>query len=188
MFTSGTKKGLAGSAVTALAVAGLPLLAGPAGAVTHTSTLGADEVDLVSPVATTVSAKPDGQNATQRLTAIGGSNVTGVRFEYRIGSGPWTLIANQISYFLPGQAPRRRPDRPTAGLYEGFAHNSTTDIGESKIPPLVTIGQARVIEAKAMQNRGLNVVHMSLILDTVVSQFIRLANYLASLNPATCHQ
>ncbi|MAY96144.1 MAG: hypothetical protein CMH84_06350 [Nocardioides sp.] len=97
MFTSGTKKGLAGSAVTALAVAGLPLLAGPAGAVTHTSTLGADEVDLVSPVATTVSAKPDGQNATQRLTAIGGSNVTGVRFEYRIGSGPWTLIANQTS-------------------------------------------------------------------------------------------
>ena len=97
MFTSGTKKGLAGSAVTALAIAGLPLLAGPAGAVTHTSTLGADEVDLVSPVATTVSAKPDGQNATQRLTAIGGSNVTGVRFEYRIGSGPWTLIANQTS-------------------------------------------------------------------------------------------
>ena len=97
MFTSGTKKGLAGSAVTALAIAGLPLLAGPAGAVTHTSTLGADEVDLVSPVATTVSAKPDGQNATQRLTAIGGSNVTGVRFEYRIGSGPWTLIADQTS-------------------------------------------------------------------------------------------
>ena len=74
------------------------------------------------------------------------------------------------------------------GLCEGFAHNSTADIGESKIPPLVTIGQSRVIEAKAMQNRGLNVVHMGLLLATVVSQFIRLANNLASLNPATCHQ
>lgn len=93
MFSTGTKRGLAATATSALAIAGLPLLAGSAGAVTHTSTLGADSVDLVQPVSTTVSAKPDGQNATQRLTALGGSNVTGVRFEYRIGAdGPWTTI------------------------------------------------------------------------------------------------
>jgi hypothetical protein len=93
MSSTGTKRGLAATATSALAIAGLPLLAGPAGAVTHTSTLGADSVNLVQPVSTTVSAKPDGQNATQRLTALGGSNVTGVRFEYRIGAtGPWTPI------------------------------------------------------------------------------------------------
>ena len=92
MNHSGIKKGLAGTAVSALAIAGLPLLASPAGAVTHSSTLDANDVDLVQPDTTTVSAKPDGQNATQRLTAIGGSNVTGVRFEYKIGDGPWSPI------------------------------------------------------------------------------------------------
>lgn len=93
MNNSGIKKGLAGTAVSALAIAGLPLLATPAGAVTHSSTLGADEVDLVQPATTTVSGRPDGQNATQRLTAIGGTNVTGVRFEYRIGgTGDFTPI------------------------------------------------------------------------------------------------
>ncbi len=92
MFSTGTKRGLAATATSALAIAGLPMLAGSASAVTHTSTLDANAVDLVQPVSTTVSAKPDGQNATQRLTALGGSNVTGVRFEYRIGDGPWTAI------------------------------------------------------------------------------------------------
>ena len=92
-----TKRGLALAAVSSLAIAGAPMISAPAGAVTHSSTLGPGEVDLVQPVATTVSARPDGQNATQRLTAIGGTDVTGVRFEYRIGTGPWALIAEQTT-------------------------------------------------------------------------------------------
>lgn len=91
MFSNGTKRGLAATAVSALALAGLPLLAGPASAVTHDSTLAAGDVDLLQPT-TDVSAKPDGQNATMRLTAIGGTSVTSVLFEYRIGSGPWSPI------------------------------------------------------------------------------------------------
>lgn len=91
MFSTGTKRGLAATAVSALALAGLPLLAGPASAVTHDSTLAAGDVDLLQP-ATDVSAKPDGQDATVRLTAIGGTAVTGVLFEYKIGDGPWTAI------------------------------------------------------------------------------------------------
>ncbi len=92
MFSSGMKRGLASGAVSALAVAGLPMLASSAGAVTHASTLGADAVDLVQP-GTDVSAKNDGQNTTMRLTALGGSNVTSVTFAYRIGAaGPWVEI------------------------------------------------------------------------------------------------
>lgn len=91
MFSTGTKRGLAATAVSALALAGLPLLAGPTSAVTHDSTLAAGDVDLLQP-ATDVSAKPDGQNATVRLTAIGGTAVTSVLFEYKIGDGPWTAI------------------------------------------------------------------------------------------------
>ena len=91
MFSNGTKRGLAATAVSALALAGLPLLAGSASAVTHDSTLAAGDVDLLQPT-TDVSAKPDGQNSTMRLTAIGGTSVTNVLFEYRIGTGPWTAI------------------------------------------------------------------------------------------------
>lgn len=93
MFSSGMKRGLASGAVSALAVAGLPMMASSAGAVTHASTLDANGVDLVQP-GTDVSAKNDGQNTTMRLTALGGANVTSVTFAYRIGeTGSWTDIA-----------------------------------------------------------------------------------------------
>lgn len=95
MSITGTTRGLAAAATSALAIAGLPVLAGTATAVTHDSTLAPGEVDLVQPL-TDVSAKPDGQNATMRLTAIGGTSVTSVLFEYRIGTGPWTTIGTSL--------------------------------------------------------------------------------------------
>ncbi len=81
--SSGIKRGLATTAVAALAVTGLPFLASSASAEPLTTGLGANAVDLVQPT-TDISGKNDGQNTTVRLTALGGSNVTSVRFEYAL--------------------------------------------------------------------------------------------------------
>ncbi|MCM0620557.1 hypothetical protein [Nocardioides bruguierae] len=93
MNSSGIKRGLATTAVAALAIAGLPLLAGSASAESVATSAGvtADDVMMVDP-GSVVSTKDDGQNTSVRLTAIGGANVTGVTFEYSIGGASWTTI------------------------------------------------------------------------------------------------
>jgi protocatechuate 3,4-dioxygenase beta subunit len=98
MISSGIKRGLATTAVSALAVAGLPLLASSASAVTlANSVASADAVVIAGPQAATVSTKNDGRNQTFRLEALGGNNVQSVRFEYSIGDSAETTVIATVS-------------------------------------------------------------------------------------------
>lgn len=81
MIRSGIKRGLATTAVSALAVAGLPLLASSASANPLTTGLGADAVTFYSQSAAGVSAENDGSNSTISLVVGGGTNVTSVQFQ-----------------------------------------------------------------------------------------------------------
>ncbi|GCD91063.1 Ig-like domain-containing protein [Nocardioides sp. LS1] len=86
MISSGMKRGLAATAISAMAVTGLPLLAGTASAVSNTAQYTADQVELLSQWTGVASTKNDGQNTTVRLEAAGGSNVSGVTFQYNTGN------------------------------------------------------------------------------------------------------
>jgi len=85
MNSSGIKRSLAVAATSALAIAGLPLLATSASAVPNSSTtnVGADAVEFYSANAGAVSAKNDGTNTTVSLVVGGGSNVTSVQYQVR---------------------------------------------------------------------------------------------------------
>ena len=96
MTSSGMKRGLAATAVSALAVTGLPFLTAPA----HADSLAdqapaADAVVLHTPEdAGFASIKDDGVNSTVRLLANAGEDVVQVRFEYLdVTSGTWKTIA-----------------------------------------------------------------------------------------------
>lgn len=92
MNSSGIKRGLATTAVSALAIAGLPLFASSA----HADSLAeqaaaADSVVLQTP-ATIGSVKNDGSESTIHMVATAGSDVQQVRFQYQSG-GNWITIA-----------------------------------------------------------------------------------------------
>jgi hypothetical protein len=93
MNSSGIKRGLATTAVSALAIAGLPLFASSASAVSLSSSVPtADSVILAVADNEVVSARNDGTNQTVRLTALGGNNVTSVKFEYSLNGTDFTTI------------------------------------------------------------------------------------------------
>ncbi|GEP34872.1 hypothetical protein NSZ01_26400 [Nocardioides szechwanensis] len=94
MNSSGIKRGLATTAITALAVTGIPFLATSANAVPLDSSVPtATSVIVVAPDTAIASTKNDGQNTTIRLEALGGTSVAQVRFEYSIGVGTYNPIA-----------------------------------------------------------------------------------------------
>ncbi|NHC23440.1 hypothetical protein G6553_09690 [Nocardioides sp. IC4_145] len=97
MRSSGIKKGLAGSAITALAITGVPLMTGTANAVPLDTqvqglsllTGGGDE---------TLSFANDGTNTTESLVAVAPSAVTSVTFQYRRGTtGDWQNIGGAVT-------------------------------------------------------------------------------------------
>ena len=92
MNSSGIKRGLAATAVSALAVAGLPLLASSASATPLTGT--GDSINLVSQVNDgAVSSRDDRTNKSISLTATAGASVASVKFEYSLNGGAtWTAI------------------------------------------------------------------------------------------------
>jgi hypothetical protein len=93
MISSGMKRGLAATAISAMSVSGLPFLAPSASAVSlATSGADANSVIIATPDTATVSTKNDGQNTTVRLETVGGANVTSVKYEYSLG-GAFTTIA-----------------------------------------------------------------------------------------------
>ena len=63
----------------------------------------------------------------------------------------------------------------------------SSDVRESKIAPLETISQLRVIEAKQAQQGGLQIVDMNLVLRDVIAEFIRLAVSEAVLHATASH-
>ena len=80
--SSGMKRGLAATAISALAVTGLPLFAGSAHADSINDQVGAGNVELKTQYTGVASVQNDGVNRTVHLLAGGGSDVVQVRFEY----------------------------------------------------------------------------------------------------------
>jgi len=97
MNSSGIKRGLAATAVAALAVTGLPFLASSASATPLTDQAAA--LTLVSPSANSVplSAKADGTNSTVRLEAIAPAAITSVTFQYSLNGTDFTDIGTAFS-------------------------------------------------------------------------------------------
>lgn len=96
MISSGIKRGLAVSAVSALAVVGLPFAA-HANTVTAQmdATHGDRTVTLYSQSTGLATVKSDGANATIRLEAGATSDISTVRFQYSTDAGvTWTTIAS----------------------------------------------------------------------------------------------
>ena len=87
------KRGLATTAISALAVVGLPALSGMASATPLTAELGATAVKLYSQSTPSASIKNDGVNTTVHLLAGGGTDVKQVRFEYSVAGGAAQTIA-----------------------------------------------------------------------------------------------
>ena len=94
MNSSGIKRGLAGSAITALAITGLPFLATSASAQPGQAfeSGGDDAVTLIQPTTANVSAQNDGSDSTVRLSASGGADVTSVSFYYTLNNAAPVLI------------------------------------------------------------------------------------------------
>ncbi|MCW2764887.1 MAG: hypothetical protein JWO11_846 [Nocardioides sp.] len=93
MSSSGIKRGLAATAVSALAVAGLPFLASSASATPISDSAGANQIWFAAPNNGGMSTKSDGQNTTVSLSVVGGINVTSVSFQYTTDAGTtWTQI------------------------------------------------------------------------------------------------
>jgi len=107
MNSSGIKRGLAATAVSALAVAGLPFLASSASAdtiATQADTVLGDpsQVMITSP-RTLFSDVNDGTNSTVSLAAAGGHLVTSVQFRFSTDGGTtWTEIGAPVSRNVDG--------------------------------------------------------------------------------------
>jgi hypothetical protein len=94
MNSSGIKRGLATTAVSALAVAGIPFIATSASAVPMNQQVEtANSVYLVGPDGAVASTANDGVNTTIRLQAVGGTGVAQVRFSYNFAGGAQQTIA-----------------------------------------------------------------------------------------------
>lgn len=103
MNSSGIKRGLAATAVSALAVAGIPLIATPANAA-KVVLAGAADVQLLSQqdaagADVAAGTKFDGKDATITLTAVGSADVVKVQFQYRDSSvgGDWLNIGSAVT-------------------------------------------------------------------------------------------
>ena len=81
---------------------------------------------------------------------------------------------------LSGCAPRRNP----LGSSQNFIHHLAFHIRQPEIAALETVGQLRVIEAETMENGGVQIVHVNLILGHVETEFIGLAKGHAGLDAA----
>jgi len=95
MISSGMKRGLAATAISAMAVTGLPFLATSASANPLDAQVAANAVVLHTPDDLgAASIKNDGVNTTVHLLANAGTGVSQVRFEYGTNvAGPFTAIA-----------------------------------------------------------------------------------------------
>ena len=115
MTSSGMKRGLAATAVSALAVTGLPFLTATASATPLTAqAIAADAVKFYSQDAGTpaagaqvagagVSTKNDGQNQTISLVVGGGANVTSVQYQYKASSATtWSDISSPVGRNVDG--------------------------------------------------------------------------------------
>ena len=102
MNSSGIKRTMAAFAIAAVAVAGIPALAGTASADNINQMVeengGLNQIRLFNSQNNfEVSTKPDGTDSTVRLEAGGGRNVDNVRFEYTINGGATWITAGDAT-------------------------------------------------------------------------------------------
>ena len=64
--------------------------------------------------------------------------------------------------------------------------NAAGDIRQSKIPPGVAIGQALMIQSQLMQDRGVQVVHVDLIVNRLTAELVCFAISESGSNSSTC--
>ena len=83
MISSGIKRGLAASAISALAIAGIPALASTAFATSVSDQTAANSTTVYSQFSKTIAPQNDGVNTTAHLLATGGAGVTSVQFQYQ---------------------------------------------------------------------------------------------------------
>jgi protocatechuate 3,4-dioxygenase beta subunit len=101
MTSSGMKRGLAATAVSALALTGVPFMASTAHANELADQAGAGNVVLYTPEdAGFASVKNDGVNTTVHLLASGGADVIQVQFQWSnptVAGGAWQNIGTPVS-------------------------------------------------------------------------------------------
>ncbi len=57
-------------------------------------------------------------------------------------------------------------------------------VGQPEVAALVAVGQPGMIEAKQMQDRGVQVMHVDSVLDDIESEFVRFAEHESRLDSA----
>ena len=72
----------------------------------------------------------------------------------------------------------------TCWLGENFSHHMTMHIGQTKIPAVITIGQLLMIQPHLMQQRGMQIMHVHLILHGIVAKLIGSAMNMTRLESA----
>ena len=72
-------------------------------------------------------------------------------------------------------------------LRQRFCDQFPAYVGETKIPAQVSIGEPCVIESEQMQNRGLQIVDVGLILHDIQTEFVGCPNGLAALDTGSGH-
>src|SRR6266566_2484583 len=80
------------------------------------------------------------------------------------------------------------PSRPgLPPLRQQLFRDLTCDVGQTEVPALEFVGEALMIDAQAVENRGLQVVNVDWIGDDVVAVIVRLAEHRAGLYAAAGH-
>ncbi|GGO71394.1 Ig-like domain-containing protein [Nocardioides deserti] len=160
MRSSGIKKGLAGSAITALAISGIPLMAGSANAVPLD-----DQVDAVTLLtgggeqyANTLSFDNDGTNTTESLVAVAPEGVTSITFQYRRGStGEWQNVAAPVTRNADGAFATEwtRPNDVRAGDTVELRAVPNTGLGNADSDTLEVVTDQPTVELATEGNLGI---------------------------------
>src|SRR6266487_7201483 len=61
------------------------------------------------------------------------------------------------------------------GSGNDFRHHMARHVRESEIATIVVVSELFVVEAKQVENRRVQIVHVDLVLDGMMTEFIRLA-------------
>jgi hypothetical protein len=152
MISSGIKRGLAATAISAMAVTGLPLLASSASADPIATQVGnADGVEFYSQIVPGISAKNDGTNTTVSLVTGGGANVTSVAYQYTTSAAPATWVD------VPGGLVARNADGVFAVDWSGVPAN----VAQIRAVPNTGLANAVVVTAPAIADAAANTVELA---------------------------
>src|SRR5687767_1568663 len=72
-------------------------------------------------------------------------------------------------------------------LRQQFCHDLAAHVGEAEVAALESERELLVIDAEAMQERGVKIVNVDRVLDNVVTEVVRLAERNAAFDTAARH-